>query len=350
MAVKPKITQDGELQSALQMIEGIRSSQVGGIQALGSQQDANIANIYSTLQGGLEQGAQNTQAIYDRGIGNVQSAYGMGGAQAGAANYTAMSQIAGNAGRMGMDQGALAEVQSKLAQQAGMYGERNAQSSKERSATMAQQGAGFGAIAQLAVEAAKQASAQGRTDLSRKILQEIQGANTSAAQMRVGATTDATNRSAQAAANAQREAQSAMAELIREQKALEREARQTQKDKDPLDQMIKALRIQQMQSGMDPEDPRNMLRMLQLEGELEDRQNRRGETQSDVFDYIQSTFPNRGNKSIPLLQKAWQEGIKAKDDTGFTSRQYLEKNRGNLDLNVLMDVLRRLEEAAKRQS
>ncbi len=342
MATKPKY--DQELTSALQMIEGIRSSQVGGIQALGSAQDTNISNIYNTLKGGLQEGVKTTEGIYDRGGQNVRNAYALGGDQASAANYSAVERISGNAGRMGMDPRALAEVQGKLSQQAGLYAQRNDQSARERSSTLAQQGAGFSAIAQMAVEAAKHAEARGRSDLSNRIMAEVAKANTTAAQGRLGATQDATNRSARAAADAQQKAESASAELLREQRRMQRE----EASKDPLDQVIKALRIQQMQQGLDPSDPSNLLKMLNLDEAQGEYDDRHGEKQSDVFEYIRSTFPNQGNKSIPLLQEAWKKGVEAKDDTGMTAREHILKNAGSLNINVLLDMLRRLEEAAGR--
>ncbi len=105
-----KKPQDSELSSQLAMIEGQRTSAVSGMQALGTAQDSNISNIYNTLRGGLQQGAQNTEAIYNRGGQNIRSAYDMGGAQAGAANAGAMSQITDNASRLGMDERALADI------------------------------------------------------------------------------------------------------------------------------------------------------------------------------------------------------------------------------------------------
>lgn len=347
MATKPKY--DQELESALKMIEGIRSSQTGGIQALGTEQTSNISNVYNTLRGGLNEGASAIQGIYDRGGQNVRNAYGMGGAQSAAANMAGMDRISGNASRMGMDQSAISSVQSKLAEQAGLYDRRNAQSAAERSATMAQQGAGHSAIAQMAVQAAHQAEAQGKTDLSKRIMTEIAKANTTAAQGRLGATQDATNRSAKTAAEAQRDAESAMAELVREQKELAREERRAARENDPLDQAIKMLRLQQMEAGLDPDSPDNVMDNLRLEEMLYDRDDRNAETADDVWNDIKSRFPNQGKKTIPLLMDAIQAASMAKDESGITSRKHVQDNIGKLDLQVVLDQLARLERAGARK-
>lgn len=350
MATKPK----DQLASALGMIETTRASQVGGIQALGTAQDSNISSIYNTLQGGLQQGARNTQAIYDRGGQNVRNAYGLGGQQAGAANAGAMSQISDNSSRLGMDPRALAEVQGKLSMQAGLFANRNAQSSRETSATMAQQGAGMTAISQMAVQAAQHAAAQGKMDLSRRILQEVSKANSAAGVQKAGATMEAANRTAKEAASARAEAAAAMRAVASEQRAAAREARAAERssrgrEKDPLDQMIKALRIKQMESGMDPESAKNQIQGFALQKLLDAEEERNGETADDVWADIRGRFPNKGVKTIDLLERAMSEGAKEKDESGITSRNYIKKHKGGLDLQVELEQLQRLMTANSRR-
>lgn len=346
---KPKPPQgDQELISSINMIEGIRNSQVQGIQSLGNAQNANIQQIYGTLRGGLEQGAQTTQGIYDRGARNIQSAYGLGGRQSQAASLGAISQIADNAGRLGMDERALGEVTGKLATQAGLYANRNQQSARERTATMAQQGAGNTAIARMAIESARQAEALGQQDLSRRIMSEVAKANSSAATQKAGATTAAASRAAAAAARAQAEAQSAMKQLISEQRAAARDAAAEQRraarsggrGRDPLDQQIKLLRIAQMEAGLDPDDPRNQIRGLNLEKLMAERDERLGdpnaEPESAIWEHI-GRFQGGGGRSRALLEQALAAGDPGK------ARALIDKKAGSLNKNVLYDMLRRLE-------
>lgn len=352
---------DSGLASQLAMINKNQTSQVGGIQALGSAQDTNISNIYNNLRGGLQQGVTNTQAIYDRGGQNVRSAYDMGGAQAGAANAGAMSQIADNATRLGMDPRALAEVQGKLATQAGMFANRNQQASVDRSATMAQQGAGMTAISQMAVEAARQAEARGRSDLSKKILTEVAKANSSAMTQKAGATNIAANQSARASARAQAEAASAAKQLMAEQRSMAasrradassaradaRANRSMNKPTNPLDDLLKRARIEQIGYGIDPNNPRNALQGFKLEDLLGERQAAQGESADDVWKDIYTRFPKHGKDTTATLQKAIAEASKAKDMSGNVARQVIQKSKG-LDKQVVLDQLIRLEQAGQR--
>ena len=352
MAVKkPKPVQgDQELVNSINMIEGIRNSQVQGIQSLGTAQNSNIQQIYGTLRGGLEQGAQTTQGIYDRGSKNIESAYGLGGRQSQAAHLGALSQIQGNASRLGMDERALGEVAARLSTQAGLYANRNQQSSRERKATMAQQGAGNTAIARMAIESARQAEALGQQELSRRIMAEVAKANSSAATQKAGATSAAASRAAAAAARAEAEANSAMKQLISEQRAAAREARSEARraarsggrGRDPLDQAIKMLRIQQMEAGLDPNDPRNQIRNLNLERLLYEAEERRGdpnaEPESAIWEHV-GRFQGGGGRSRALLEQALATGDPGK------ARAMIDKKAGSLNKNVLFDMLRRLENA-----
>lgn len=348
------VQKDEELTSALKMIEGIRSSQTAGLQAIGSSQDSNIQQIYGNLQQGLGQGAQAIQGVYDRGVQNVQSAYGLGGQQANAASAGAMAQIGDNANRLGMDPRALAEVQGKLATQAGMYATRNAQSSMERSATMTQQGAGNTAIAKMAIESAKQAEALGRTDLSRKIMLELSKANTAAQTSITGATSAATSRAAERSNRAAAEANASMKQLISEQRAAAREARSaaSRRETNPLDDIIKNLRIEQMKKGLGKEDKdtsiADQIRALTLDKAQYDQRERNQpepESEDDVWNYIRTTFPNKGYKSEEKLRKAMDVANKKGNDYN-DAVEYINKNAGDLNKDVLYDMLRRLRDSA----
>ena len=345
---KPKPIQgDQELINSINMIEGIRNSQVQGIQSLGAAQNANIQQIYGTLRGGLEQGANVTERIYQRGGQNIKNAYGLGGQQSQAAHVGALSQIQSNASRLGMDERALGEVTGKLATQAGLYANRNQQSARERVATMAQQGAGNTAIARMAIESARHAEALGQSELSRKIMAEVSKANSSAATQKAGATTAAANRAARAAAEAQREAQSAMKQLISEQRAAAREAASEARrasrggrEKDPLDQAIKMMRLRQMEAGLDPDDPRNIIRNLNIERLMDEQAERRGdpnaEPESAIWEHV-GRFKGGGGQSRALLEQALAAGDPGK------ARALIDKKAGKLNKNVLYDMLRRLE-------
>lgn len=343
----PATPQDTELSSALKMIESNRTSQVGGIQGLGTAQDSNISSIYNNLRGGLQQGVQDTQAIYSRGGQNIKSAYDMGGAQAGAANAGAMSQIGDNASRLGMDPRALAEVQGKLATQAGMFATRNAQSSAERQATMAQQGTGMTAISQMAVQAAQHAEAQGKKDLSQRILTEVAKANSSAATQKTGATNAAAKQAEAASARAQAQASSAMKSLLSEQRAAARDARanaRANKPVDPLDHMLKQARWEQIMGGMDPNSTKNLTGSMKLDALLRAEEERNSETTDNVWADIRGRFPKGGKNTIALLQEALQANTKAGDGSGITGRQLIDKKvkDHNLDKQVEYDQYDRL--------
>ncbi len=347
-----KPPQDSELSSQLAMIEGQRTSAIGGMQALGTAQDSNISNIYGTLRGGLQQGAQNTEAVYARGGQNVRSAYEMGGAQAGAASAGAMSQITDSASRLGMDERALAEVQGKLSTQAGMFANRNQQSSRERSATMAQQGAGMTAISQMAIAAAQQAEAQGKRDLSQKILTEVAKANSSAMTQKAGATGAASARASAAASRAASAANSSARALASAQRSARSSSSRGPKEKDPLDQAIKMMRLQIMEKSLGgkpgkPETARERLTMMDLEDRMAERESSRGESADDIWADI-SRFQGGGGRTTKLLQDAMMKGAKEKDESGMTDRQHVTKNIGNLNKQVVLDRLARLHAANKR--
>lgn len=346
MAVK--IPDDFDLAAMLKQIEGIRSSQVGGIQALGSSQDQNIQNIYSNLRGGLQGGVSTTQNIYNTGMQNVRNAYAQGGDQALGAASMSSGGIQDFASRLGMDSDALRSVQGQLGLQAGQYDQSNRNSMMNRLASMAQQGAGQTAIAQLGVDASRNTESQARQGLSDRILSEIAKANSGAASSRAGATTTAASNAARAAMSAQSDVESTQAELLREQRAIAREERSAEKD--PLSQIMKALQIQKLQGELNPDDPDNLLKMLNLDERQSEFNDRNSETMIDIFDDIRRRFPNGGNRTIPLLQAAIRKNEEEDDPTGGTAQDYVTQHAGNLDLRAVLEQLSRLQRAAQAAS
>lgn len=227
MAIKPFINLDQELDlpKAFEQIAAEQAAQTQGLQNFGTAQDANIRNIYGQLTGDLQKGVGAVQSIYGNAATNTQTAYDRAGTGAQAAASQNIGQIGNFANSLGMDPRALAEVQGKLATQAQTFEQRNRTSAAGRQATLAQLGAGMASVAQLGVQAAQQAEAQGRTDLSRKIQQELQRIQTSAAAARTGFTAQKVESTRRAAAEAQKGILQAAKELASEQRAAAREAR-----------------------------------------------------------------------------------------------------------------------------
>lgn len=230
MATLPKIapgislTDSMDMPAAIAAISQDQTAQTQGVQQFGQAQDQNIQNIYNTLGGDLQKNAGAIQSIYGNAGGNIAAAYdraGTGGQAAAAQNQGAIGNFATS---IGMDPRAVGEVTGRLAQQAQTFDLRNKQSSANRQANMAQLGAGMTAVAQLGVQTAQQAMAQGRTDLARKLVTEVQRINTSASQQKAGFTAIKANQAAKAAAQAQTAILQAQKQLMAEQRADARSA------------------------------------------------------------------------------------------------------------------------------
>jgi hypothetical protein len=218
------VSPDLDLDKGFAQIEAERLAQVQGAERFGQDMDARLQAIYGQLTGALQQGARTTGTIYDNASQQVRSAYEGAGATSAAGAQQVQSRLAERAGRLGLDQRALAEVSGRLGEQAMGHQFRNQTSMADRMATQAQLGAGMSAVSQFAINAAQQAAAQGRQDLARRIATEIQRANTLAAAARTDFTAVKANQAARAAAAAETEARRAMAELVREQRAAARAA------------------------------------------------------------------------------------------------------------------------------
>lgn len=218
MATKPLLNLDPslDLPKAFEQIAAEQAAQVQGTQNFGTAQDKNIQNIYGQLTGSLQQGVGTVQSIYGNAGGNVQAAYDRAGTGAQAAAASNISSIGQFANSLGMDQRALSEVQGRLATQAQTFEQRNRTASAGAQSRLAQIGAGMASVAQLGVQAAKQAEAQGRTDLSRKITEQLSRIQTSAAAARTGFTAQKVAQTRQAAAEAQKGILQAAKELAEE--------------------------------------------------------------------------------------------------------------------------------------
>lgn len=227
MAAKALINLDPnlDLPKAFEQIAAEQAAQTQGVQQFGAGQDKNIQSIYGQLGGSLQQGVGTVQSIYGNAGSNVQAAYDRAGTGAQAAASSNIGAIGNFAQSLGMDQRALSEVQGRLATQAQRFEERNRTSSAGAQSRLAQIGAGMASVAQLGVQAAKQAEAQNRTDLSRKITDQLARIQTAAASARTGFTAQKVAQTRQAAAEAQKGILQAAKELANEQRAAAREAR-----------------------------------------------------------------------------------------------------------------------------
>ncbi len=227
MAAKPLLNLDPslDLPKAFEQIAAEQAAQTQGAQNFGAAQDKNIQGIYGQLGNSLQQGVGTVQSIYGNAAGNVQSAYDRAGTGAQAAAASNIGAIGNFANSLGMDQRALSEVQGRLASQAQSFEQRNRTASAGAQSRLAQIGAGMASVAQLGVQAAKQAEAQNRTDLSRKITDQLSRIQTAAASARTGFTSQKIAQTRQAAAEAQKGILQAAKELANEQRAAAREAR-----------------------------------------------------------------------------------------------------------------------------
>ena len=218
------VSPDLDLDKGFAQIEAERAAQVQGAQRFGTDMDARLQSIYGQLTGALETGKRATGTIYNNATQQIQRAYQGAGATAAAGSQMVQSRLSEMANLLGFDPRAVAEVSSRLGEQAAGHQFRNQTSMADRVATQTQLGAGMSAVSQFAINAANMAQAQGRQDLARRVATEIQRANTLAAAARTDFTAVKANQAARAAAAAETEARRAMAELMREQRANARAA------------------------------------------------------------------------------------------------------------------------------
>lgn len=219
------LSPDLDLTQGMAEIEKERLGQQQGMERFGSDMDTRLQNIYGQLIGAQQQGVKTTQGIYGNAGMGIYNAYQGGGDAATAAASQVQNSIRDMAAKLGLDDRAVSEVSSRLAEQATGYTYRNQTSMMDRIGNMQELGAGMANVMQMGVRTAQQAMAQGRQDIAKRVQNEIQRVNTMAAGARADFTGIKAEQTRRAVMEAQKEMMKAQAELVREQRAAAREAR-----------------------------------------------------------------------------------------------------------------------------
>lgn len=171
-----------DIAEAFKQIEAQRQAQLGAVQNFGQTQDKNLQSDYTGLQQSLTSSIGAQKANYDTGAQNIANTYKNAGAIGDATSAQVQGGVREMAQRMGLDDKALQSVQGNLATQAAAFGQRNAASEAGRISSMQELGSKMGAVQQLGIQTAQKAEAQGRSDLSKRLITEVQRVQTAAQQ------------------------------------------------------------------------------------------------------------------------------------------------------------------------
>lgn len=201
-------------------IDAQQKELVGNVQKFGADQTNNISNIYGQqgLQGQLGQNATSIQGTYDQGNRNLNDAYSQAGAQGSSDLSSILAQLRSTGGNIGAGNDAINAVIAGAGSDAVKYSQRNTHALTERLAGNAQLGTNMTALAKMGIAAAAKAEAQGKRDLSDRIIQQVQSLGTAANMGKAGYY----NREAQ---KQEKESAKAMAEVMRAQHEAAADAR-----------------------------------------------------------------------------------------------------------------------------
>lgn len=164
-------TRQAEIERAIQALRQQMGQGVETQQRYGQGGDAKLQQIYSQLNGQLENVNSRTNEMYGQGSQFIRDAFGQAKSTAEGAYGDIMSQMQGAVGQLGGGQDALAKLQQYIGKsRVGLAG-----SEANSLANQKQLGNNMGAVSLRAVGDAAQEGAGKRTDLIKAVLANISG-------------------------------------------------------------------------------------------------------------------------------------------------------------------------------